>query len=266
MDQIFTFFNQGWVGTLIGVVGIPVSAIVGYLIARYVRHKPKLVYQMNSLELLGEKESELPSDVTIFYQDQEVKRLKKTTIIFWNSGTAEFDGQNIVKSDPIRIEFSDGDNVLSYEVIKATTPSNEFKISISGKRNIINIQFDYLNPKDGAKIVILHDSDFFFPNIKGSLKGSAEGVLNFGLLLSKEIKRRSFFKLSTMMFFCIDFVLFYKLFILGYIHEYEDKMILGFLRLDFIVTFYVFGSFFFGIYFIARDFFFNNKKAPRELK
>lgn len=203
MDQIFTFFNQGWVGSVIGLVGIP----IGYLIARHVRHKGNPCYQQSAHVLLGGGEDDLPSEVVIKYDGDDVKKLTRTSIIFWNHGTEMLNGEDIVQSDPLRLEFSDGVKILSAKIIKKTKVSNDFKlINKEGKENVLYLSYAYLDSKDGVSIEMLHDSPEKYPSFNGVIKGLPKGVFNFGTYSSLEYSKAVRFAEKKLSFFSRYFI------------------------------------------------------------
>lgn len=176
MDKLFNFFNQGWVGAVIGILGVLIA------IYTYKRTKigPRLVYQLDSLKVIG-KDGRTPEEITIYYKGIKVPRIIKTTIIIWNSGTKTIDGVNIVKNDPLRLEFSDEEEIIAATILKRTKEVNEFEItSSSEQRNVLNIDFEYLDPKDGVSIEILHTDVRRYPVFKGSIKGMPKGAINWG--------------------------------------------------------------------------------------
>jgi hypothetical protein len=61
---MFDLLNQGWVGSVIGLLGLIVGVAGLYL---YFKSKigPRLACQMRSLRLIAKEEQELPSDVQI---------------------------------------------------------------------------------------------------------------------------------------------------------------------------------------------------------
>ncbi|MBL4282375.1 hypothetical protein [Vibrio fluvialis] len=180
MESIFNFFNQGWVGSLIGIVGV-VFGIVGMFSYKFSKSTAKPSFQTSSLSLLGSRDDNLPEDVTVLYKGTKVERLSKSTIVIWNNGTEVLNGEDIVDSDPVRFSFPEGSNILSYNIVKITRDTN--KVSLKKEEateNELYIQFSYLDPKDGATIEILHDSEDSHPLVKGTIKGLPKGVENLG--------------------------------------------------------------------------------------
>jgi len=192
-DSIFNFFNQGWVGSLIGLLGIFLG-IVGIFSYKISKSAAKPAYQKTSLRLLGREEDNLPEDVTVTYKGLEVQRLTKTTLVVWNNGTEVLDGDAILQRDPLRLEFEDGTNILSYKILKSNRTTNEFTLNKCEQReNRLIVNFLYLDPNDGATIEILHDSKARYPKFKGTIKGYPKCFEDLGgvPLASPKITRRS---------------------------------------------------------------------------
>ncbi|ETI60836.1 hypothetical protein [Marinomonas profundimaris] len=176
MDQIFTFFNQGWVASLIAIIGIPIA----YFIAKHVRHKGKPCYQRYARVLLGGGEDDLPSEVSIKYDGDDVKKLTRTSIIFWNHGTEILNGEDIVLSDPLRLEFPSEVTILNSKIIKETKSSNEFELKQDEENKyILYLSYVYLDPRDGVSFEILHDGEMKYPKFEGVIKGIPKGVFRF---------------------------------------------------------------------------------------
>lgn len=180
MQEVFAFFNQGWVGSLIGLVGLIVggAGIFSYKIARSTAQP---AYQQSYLKLLGGEENNLPSEVEVFYKNSKVSRLTKNRVIFWNNGTEVLDRSAIVSGDPISISYSKKTNILSFKVLRVTRDVVNFDVHRPAEDAAsLLIDFDYLDPKDGAIIEILHDGSDRYPQIRGTLKGIPKGISNLG--------------------------------------------------------------------------------------
>src|SRR5690554_688789 len=165
-DSVFSFFNQGWVGSLIGIVGV-IFGFIGIFSYKISKSTAKPSFQKSSMRLLGKNEDNLPDDVTVLYKGVEVARLTKTTFIIWNNGTEVLNGEDIVKDDPLRICFDKGSNILSYKILTYTKGVNKFRASKADAHpEELLIDFLYLDPNDGVVIELLHDSEARYPQFK----------------------------------------------------------------------------------------------------
>lgn len=184
MQEIFNFFDQGWVGSLIGVLGVIVATFF-FLKSRRIA-KPS--FQMSSLRLLGENRNNLPNEVTVLFNEKEVDRLTKTTLILWNNGNEVLRGEEVVDTDPVKISFNKGDHILSYEKLRETKEVNEFSVSIDNDNpHQLLIEFSYLDPNDGISLELLHDSEDWYPKVHGSIRGLPKGFEDLGELEADDI-------------------------------------------------------------------------------
>ena len=180
MAEIFTFFNQGWVGSLIGLIGI-ILGIIGIFSYKISKSIAKPSYQKSSLRLIGREEDNLPKDVKVTYKGNEVDRLTKTTLTIWNNGSETLDGNDVVDSDPLLISFEPNNRILSYKVIKRTKKANAFElVNFDNSPNKLGLKFEYLDPKDGVVIELLHDSEKRYPVFSGTVKGIPNGFVDQG--------------------------------------------------------------------------------------
>lgn len=178
------FFNQGWVGSLIGLIGV-ILGILGLVAYRVSRIGPRPTFQFHSRRLIGKQEQELPTEIDVLFNKQPVPRLTSSRIVFWNSGNSTVHGNAIVSGDPLRCEFDDG-SILKAHVIKATRPVINFSVSADAAIPIATFTFDFLDPSDGAMIEILHTSEKRNPKLLGTVRGVPKGIMNWGDY-SKEI-------------------------------------------------------------------------------
>ncbi len=197
MQTVFNFFNQGWVGSLIGIVGA-ILGVIGIFSYKISKSSAKPAYQKSSLRLIGRDEDNLPNEVTVSFQGKEVDRLTKTTLIIWNNGTEVLDGTNVITSDPISISFNETDNILSYKILKSTKKVNNIQIT----KNIANthqliLNFDYLDPEDGFILEILHDSELRTPKITGTIKGIPHGIIDLGNVNFQQKQTKQYSKIRT---------------------------------------------------------------------
>lgn len=184
LQQLFDIFNQGWVGSLIGFVGI-VIGILGIFSYRISKSSGKPTIQKYSLRIIGKEDTEVEDDIEILYKGTKVDRLTKTIIVFWNNGTETIDGKDVVPTDPITFSFSDGEKIISQKIVKSTREVNNPKVSTPvGADNSAVIEFDFLDPNDGFTIEFLHTDTKRYPNYSGTIKGVPSGIYDAGRVIA----------------------------------------------------------------------------------
>ena len=177
-------FTEGWFGSVVGIIGIVIGC---FLYVRSIR-TAKPSFQKSSLRLLGADEGALPSEVTVLFQDKQIERLTRTTLIFWNNGTDVLYGEKIVKADPIKISFCSGNTILNQKVIKKTKKANAFSTRMeSDKPHQLVVTFSYLDPGDGAAVEVLHNSEKRYPKVHGSIMGLPKGFEDLGRVYEENV-------------------------------------------------------------------------------
>jgi len=197
---MLNIFNQGWVGSLFGFFGLCVGVFGLYFFFKS-RIGPRPACVMKSIRLIGKEEQELPSDIKILYQGKEVPRLTLTRIWIWNSGTETIRGNQIVEDDPFRFAFNKLDRILIANVAAITRSVNKFSITIpTGSEHEGLIAFDFIDPRDGIRIEILHTSKDRYPEILGTIRGIPKGIKQFKMAGRSSIfslyGRKIFFRTS----------------------------------------------------------------------
>lgn len=185
MEALKAMFGQGWLGSLVGIVGL----IVAIILYRASRIGPRPVYQLRALRLIEKEKRILPEQVEILFGGRSIPRLTMTHVILWNSGKATLDGKNIVTDDPLRLEFSKESEVLRVRVPKVTREVNKFIPKINPHaRNQVICSFDYLDAGDGGIIEVLHTDEERYPRILGTIRGVPKGPLDWGRIIPSERK------------------------------------------------------------------------------
>jgi len=174
------WLNQGWIGSLIGIIGV-VLGVMGLLAYRVSRIGARLVFQTHARRLIGRQEQELPEEVQVVYNGNNVPRLTLSRVVFWNSGTITISGEYIIASDPLRLEFNPEDKLLKVRVVKVSRPVINFQARQDTKiPNRVLLSFDYLDPQDGGVVELLHTSERRHPSVCGSIRGIPNGIRNYG--------------------------------------------------------------------------------------
>ncbi|MGF1519442.1 MAG: hypothetical protein ACFCVB_16800 [Nodosilinea sp.] len=89
MNQLLEFLNQGWVGSLLGIVGIA----TGYLFFLASQKRKILRYEINTNILIKNFEHEI-DELQISYHNKPIKNLATTKIYLWNAGRDVIRGVN----------------------------------------------------------------------------------------------------------------------------------------------------------------------------
>ncbi|MGO4638977.1 hypothetical protein AB4Z43_11115 [Mesorhizobium sp. 2RAF45] len=164
MSAILGFFNQGWVGVLVGAIGIAVAI---YTIFR--RTKGRLLYQQTSIRLLDAGRSSLLNNVSVLYADKKVPRVSLTHVAIWNSGRSAVRSTDVSEHGPIKIELNGDGEILEATVAASSMPENDPTLTISDDAKSFSLNFSFLNPGQGVIIRAIHTADKGSALISGTL-------------------------------------------------------------------------------------------------
>ena len=187
LKETLELLAPGWVGSIIGLVGI-VTAGVTYVLTR---QRTRLAYRYVGERLLGLSTDGLPTDITVQYRGQEIQRLTRTFVVFWNAGEKTILAADIVEADPLRLKLRDNGSVLAATVLKVgrTVCQVEAKL-IPSSSNEVSLGFAFLDSGDGAVIEILHTSEKRHPEFLGTIRGLPSGLHNLGRITDRAFNRR----------------------------------------------------------------------------
>ena len=191
VDSIFTLLDHGWVGSLLGIVGLAAAFIF------YIKSKRtmRLSAYFSHMKIISPQISSVPDDVKILYKSSEIRKLSKTNVILWNSGTETIHGSSVVDDSPLSIEFLKDTTVLRCQIIKETRDVNKASVT-TNSGNGICLNFDFLDANDGVNIEILHDSEID-PTVRGTIKGMPAGITIINKKAPPSLIAKEFSKLFT---------------------------------------------------------------------
>lgn len=164
IDSSFIYFFLGCLFTL-------AVSLIFYLMSK---KGPIPLYYIVTSNIIRPQQQE---DIIITYKGLVIDGLYKTIFTFWNHGKRTLLGDKIVANDRIRLDYGDS-TILSTRVLKLSRESNNFNLS-EGINNTLFINFDYLEPKEGATVEILHTGSPANPKIEGSIVGLRQGVISY---------------------------------------------------------------------------------------
>lgn len=186
MDSFFNLLSQGWLGTVVGLIGI-ILAILFYLRSK---RKSKLAFQSDHVSLVGRPGAAFPDEVEIRFSGNTVPRISANTIVIWNCGDQTIRGADLVNKDPLRLEVPDTDRILKFTVLKQTRGVNAWNFDQSNT-NKLNLTFDYLDPGDGISLEIIHTASGNDLDVTGTIKGIPKGLHNYGRTFRSVYRRRT---------------------------------------------------------------------------
>lgn len=171
-------------GSIIGVAGIVVGALVALLFYLLSRRRSKLMYKAAGVRLIGEH-GQLPEDVQVTYLGAPVQGLTNSTVVIWNGGNDTLEGTSLLDDDPLRLEFDSDAMILNVEVLKCSRSVNHFSATVGGKpRSSVVMRFSFLDPGDGATLRVLHTGQQLRAAVKGTIKGMPKDIIDAGRLQS----------------------------------------------------------------------------------
>ncbi|WP_338678934.1 hypothetical protein OPV09_17545 [Janthinobacterium sp. TB1-E2] len=173
VNNILSLLAPGWVGSLIGIVGLAAAIATFFL----TRQRTALTFHCSGKRLLGLAGSNLPTGIKVDYNGRNIPRLTRSIITLWNSGEKTIDGDHIASSDPLKIVTDNKGTILSATILQVSRTANDLKCSLSTtKSNEVELVFSFLDTDDGAVIELLHTSEDINTRIIGTIKGIPKGI------------------------------------------------------------------------------------------
>jgi hypothetical protein len=189
LKDALNLLAPGWVGSIIGLIGIAVAALTYFV----TRQRGLLVYRYAGERLLGLSTDGLPADIVVQYRGQEIQRLTRTLLVFWNAGEKTVLVGDIVASDPLRLKIADDGSVLAATVLKQARAVSQVTALVDPmKPNEIALSFAFLDSGDGAVIEVLHTSEKWDIDVMGTVRGFPRGIHDLGRIEASRYIRHIF--------------------------------------------------------------------------
>lgn len=123
------------------------------------------------------------------YKGEPQEKICVTKLIFWNKGRATINGEDIVDSDPLRIQLPDGARVLDVQMVSA---SNRGCLPIVDANYVVGgsdygLRFEYLDHRDYFIVQIVHAGleDVGF-KVTGKIKGARSISESMAMLTDRQ--------------------------------------------------------------------------------
>ena len=156
------------IAIFVGLIALPFT----YFIGRRNRTLPDIRYAIDSDIILNPDDRLLDQNLEMTIGGHQITSISRTRLAFWNQRGDAVRGTDIVKSDPIRLEFAEGDTPLQARTLSSSREQINLTASInSANPASVNITFEFLNSRDGAIIEIVHQGTEQ-PRLTGTLIGA----------------------------------------------------------------------------------------------
>lgn len=112
----------------------------------------------------------------VHYKGAAQERITISKVVFWNAGRDTIDGQDLVKTDPLRIHCPRNIKVLDIQIVNDNVGLNSVRLgdAIESAESVsYQISFEYLDHEDCFIIQIIHSGD---SSAKFALDGKIKGV------------------------------------------------------------------------------------------
>ncbi len=174
----------GIIGILASLIGIPVA----FIVARRTRQLPDLRHAINFDVILNPDDRLLGHGLSMQIGDRPINSISRSRVALWNHRGDTIRGGDIVDSDPLRIEFGEGDIALQARILSTSRPQTRLTptIDVAGKSSV-NLTFDFLDAGDGAIFEIVHLGPEK-PVVLGTIRGTKIGNYGDANLGSKAIE------------------------------------------------------------------------------
>lgn len=158
-------------GTILGIAGIVLGAILSYYFYRVSLREKKPSWTVRSIVLI-EDFCEKFENLKVLYNNENVANLTVSKIAFWNEGRETIDRNDIDTLNHLRISCIDGAKILDAKVLTTNNPSSQFSVNLSDDRDHVLLDFDYIDNKQGSVIQVVHTGRSSYDlEIVGDIKG-----------------------------------------------------------------------------------------------
>jgi hypothetical protein len=129
----------------------------------------ELAWFRTTLEVVKSGCRVLP-DLNVLYKGMPLENMTISKYAIWNSGNEVLNWTDIAEACPLQIVCNDNVKILDIRIISQSDETNKFKIKVKNE-HCIGILFDYVEPKGGIVIQIMHTGEDNDINLECKIKG-----------------------------------------------------------------------------------------------
>lgn len=219
LDRMLDALAPGWVGSLIGILGI-LAAIITYFLTR---QRTILAYRTKGARLLGSVEPRLPSEVTVMFRGRSVPRLTRSLIVVWNDGEKTINGADVVASDPLVVDVGEGAEILSHTMVRTSRDAISLSCELADSPNRAVLSFSFLDSSDGGVVEVLHTGEQRHMKLYGTVRGMPSGPKNRGRVVPSRTAMALPFPKSRRLFACVFIVVGVAIAVVGLVYPFADR-------------------------------------------
>ena len=156
-----------WLGIALFIVGIPVAWWLG----RKNRQRPNVRFGIDEEVLVRADDALSRGGLEIRFRDQIVERVCRSYFSLWLKSGDPISGRTLPGTDPLGIDLTDGDRVLSARVVTESRKQINVVAAVDESQRGVDISFEFLDAGDGFVVEILHEIHSE-PRMRGSIPGA----------------------------------------------------------------------------------------------
>jgi len=134
---------------------LAIASFIYAIICQKVNKERKEITYANKTNILIENNNSFIDKLSIKYDNKEISGLCISRIAIWNSGNRVINSNDIANGKELCISMNDENQILDSTLVFLSEETNKFKIK-KVNNTAIKLLFDYIEPKHGAIIQIIH--------------------------------------------------------------------------------------------------------------
>jgi hypothetical protein len=168
------------------ITGTLLTVPISYFFYRKGLNTPQACYS-GSVKLLIEKPK--IDGLEVLFSKEPISRFSRVRYIFWNCGRRAIEHTDIPSMAPIHIQLGELANAryLGHQLVFMSRTENAITLRISELKLIV--EFEFLNPMDGAIVDLYVENDLEasklkIPPLTGIIKGTPVGLIDSPLSIA----------------------------------------------------------------------------------
>lgn len=160
---------------VIGVVGLLIG-VWGAIVTLKGIERRVIAYELETVYLIGGPDAKFPKQVQVTFAGKNVPNLFRTTVFIWSAGNRAVRSEDFASEDLLHLWLGEENTILSIETIKATRTVNGFEVEPYPDMGLAKINFEFLDPGDGAVVELIHTGASIDVALRGTIKGHRSGI------------------------------------------------------------------------------------------